>query len=75
MAKQEEKTPKDASTIFHNIMKASVNIPMPKKPYPDCLECGEEAEEIVSNERDGKLIIYTYKCPNGHLFIEESKLK
>ena len=25
MAKQEEKTPKEASTIFHNIIKASVS--------------------------------------------------
>ena len=74
MAKQ-DKTPQEASNIFHSIMKASVNIPLPKKTYPDCLECGEEAEEIVSNKRDGKLIIYTYKCPNGHPFTEELALK
>ncbi|MFS2190236.1 hypothetical protein ACCC92_26410 [Mucilaginibacter sp. Mucisp84] len=70
-----QKNPKEASNIFNSIIKASVNIPLPKKPYPDCLECSEEAKDIVSNKRDGKLIIYTYKCPNGHLFTEELTLK
>lgn len=52
-----------------------MDIPLPKKPYSDCLECGEEAKDVVSNKRDGKQIIYTYKCPNGHLFTEELTLK
>jgi hypothetical protein len=71
MAKETKKPAKKASNVFHNIMKASVNIPLPKKPYPDCMECGKEGEELISHKQNGKQVIYTYKCPNGHLFTEE----
>jgi hypothetical protein len=52
----EQKNPKEASNIFHSIMKASVT---PNKVK--CSVCGGDAKPIAPKSK-------TYKCSNGHEF-------
>jgi thiol-disulfide isomerase/thioredoxin len=67
MAKQDKKSPKEASTIFHSIMKASVKS---KESYPSetCPKCDAMADFIPPVVKDGKNLVVQYKYPNGHEF-------
>jgi len=56
MAQDDKKNPKEASNIFHSIMKASVN---PKKVK--CPMCDADAKLVKGKE---------YECANGHKFSE-----
>ena len=53
----DEKNPKEASNIFHSIMKASVK---PNNKVK-CPVCGENTKRIKRND---------YKCIKGHEFSE-----
>jgi hypothetical protein len=53
----DEKTPKEASTLFHSIMKSSVT-PIKAK----CPVCGANAKKINTKE---------FECVNGHKFSSE----
>lgn len=50
----DQKSPKEASTLFHNIMKASVT-PIKAK----CPVCGANGKKINTKE---------FECVNGHKF-------
>ena len=52
----DNKNPKEASNIFHSIMKASV-----KSNKVKCPVCGVDAKPITPKSD-------TYKCDNGHEF-------
>ncbi|MDB5010505.1 MAG: hypothetical protein JWQ06_1294 [Mucilaginibacter sp.] len=56
MAKEDKKTPQEASNIFHSIMKASVT---PNKVK--CPVCGADAKQIKGKD---------YECVSGHKFSE-----
>jgi pentatricopeptide repeat protein len=51
-----QKNPKEASNIFHSIMKASVTPNKVKYPV-----CGTDAKQIKGKD---------YECSNGHKFSE-----
>jgi len=60
------KNPKEASNIFHSIMKASVT---PQKFDPGkCPKCGLLADFVPPTEKDGRNLVVQFKCPNGHEF-------
>lgn len=62
----DEKNPKEASNIFHSIMKASVK---PKGFDPEiCPDCGLLADFVPPTEREGNNVAVHFKCPNGHKF-------
>ncbi len=54
---EDNKNPKEASNIFHSIMKASVK---PNNKVK-CPVCGADAKQIKGND---------YKCIKGHEFSE-----
>jgi len=55
----DHKNPKEASNIFHSIMKVTVT---PKKVV--CPECGWLGKPVPNEPRK-------YRCKRGHEFIEE----
>ncbi len=70
----DQKNPKEASQLFHNIIKASVS---PKATGAvathgssetiRCEKCGEIAKARGQQVR-GKFLVIRYDCPNGHTF-------
>lgn len=69
----DKKNAKEASNIFHSIMKASVT---PKKfdaePRP---KCGLLGDFIPPPQKDGKNLVVQYKCPNGREYSKYVMLK
>ena len=59
----DKKNPKEASNIFHSIMKASVT-----PPKVVCPECGLSASFVPPTKQQGKTMIVNYKCTKGHQF-------
>jgi len=74
MAKQENnKSPKEASNIFHSIMKASVK---PKNYDAEiCPKCGLLSDFVPPTAKDGRNLVVQFKCPNGHEFSKYISLK
>jgi len=62
----DQKNPKEASNIFHSIMKASVK-PI-KSSSTKCPICGADADQIPPPKREGLILIVKCKCVNGHEF-------
>jgi hypothetical protein len=63
----DEKNPKEASNIFHSIMKASVT--PAHADMARCPECGLMADFIPPSIKDGQNLVANYKCPNNHEFL------
>ena len=61
----DKKNPKEASNIFHSIMKASVS-QQPK--IVKCDVCGLAAEAEAPIAIGDNKVKVTYKCANGHEF-------
>jgi hypothetical protein len=69
----DEKTPKEASNIFHSIMNARV---VPKKFEPEpCPKCSLFGDFIPPTQKDGKNLVVHYKCPNGHEYSKYVMIK
>ena len=69
----DKKNAKEASNIFHSIMKASVT---PKKfDAEPCPKCGLLGDFIPPPQKDGKNLVVQYKCPNGHEYSKYVMLK
>lgn len=69
----DEKNPKEASNIFHSIMKASLT---PKKfDAEHCPKCGLLADFIPPPAKDGRNLVVQFKCSNGHEFSKYVMLK
>lgn len=66
----DKKTPKEASNIFHSIMKASVT-----PPKEVCPECGASASFVPPTRQEGKVVIVNYKCTKGHQFSKDFPAK
>ncbi|HVW99894.1 MAG TPA: hypothetical protein VHA52_05610 [Candidatus Babeliaceae bacterium] len=60
----DKKNPKEASNIFHSIMKASVK-PNSEKIVGECPRCKEVGIK-VSESKQGRLLYITFQCRNGH---------
>jgi hypothetical protein len=62
MADQDPRNPKEASNIFHSIMKASVT-----PPKKICLYCDLLMKLIQPPTKRDKVMVSKYECPNGHI--------
>ncbi|WP_428330459.1 hypothetical protein [Mucilaginibacter sp.] len=69
----DKKTHKEASNIFHSIMKASVK--QDKFVPEECPKCGAMADFVPPVQKDGKNSVVHYKCPNGHEFSKYISVK
>ncbi|HEY5325497.1 MAG TPA: hypothetical protein VIJ27_00725 [Mucilaginibacter sp.] len=58
----DNKNPKEASNIFHSIMKASVT-----PPKKICLYCDLPMKLIQPPTKMDKVMVSKYECPNGHI--------
>lgn len=73
MAKQDKKTPQEASNIFHSIMKASVK---PKSfDAEPCPKCGLLGDFVPPTANDGRNLVVHFKCPNGHEYSKYVMIK
>jgi hypothetical protein len=70
---EDKKTPKEASNIFHSIMKASVK-PKSYDAEP-CPKCGLLGEHKPPVQKDGKNLVVQFKCPNGHEYSKYVMIK
>ena len=66
----DKKNPKEASNIFHSIMKASVSNPLPYDES-ECPYCGEMGKKLTQRRKGKDKMSFTYKCPNDHTFVVE----
>jgi hypothetical protein len=70
---EDKKNPKEASNIFHSIMKASVK---PNNFAPEkCPKCDLYGNFIPPAAKDGKNLVVQFKCANGHEFSKYVSLK
>ena len=65
------KSPEEASNLFHNIMKASVsqsqdNLRDGKIICPQCKKAGRLIPPVINNGDD--TVTSTFECSNGHVF-------
>lgn len=67
----DQKNPKEASNIFHSIMKASVKQPQ----YVKCPECGLVGNFVPPAIPNGRMLRVNYICPNGHEFFQDVPVK
>jgi len=70
MAKEAKKTAREASNLFHNIMKASVT-----DNTADCPTCGLKSQYVPPTRTEGKTMYINFKCPEGHIFTKETAIK
>ncbi|WP_259067266.1 hypothetical protein HDF24_11750 [Mucilaginibacter sp. X4EP1] len=62
----DEKNPKEASNIFHSIMKASVSKKATVTAEKICLYCELPMKLTEPPLKNGKVTVSKYECPNGH---------
>jgi hypothetical protein len=65
-----KKSAKEASSIFHNIIQASVGNKQYSAGTPGvCPQCGKNSNLISPAKKiNEEQVESTFKCPNGHVF-------